>query len=284
MNQKQEAPLSEAEQIQESPDSDKQHPENREPNSSPPASEACAGKDTPPSNDNSSMTGPQEPAANQPASDRSSNGSADSSADSPTVEEDSGAGAKPEPESKPAAAKSESEPTAAAKPEPEPEPKPAAAKPEPKAPVAKAEEVPAEPEPQQVRSEADVRAALAAWSGSEVDGITPEQARRRGFEPPPEAPATRPEATNQKPQRSKPRSAPKRPAPEPGPEETGRIRWFDVEKGYGFIRPEKGGEDVFVHINQFSERPDQVDQGAKVSYRVGQGRKGKDEAKTVQVL
>ncbi|WP_196894768.1 cold-shock protein [Aureivirga marina] len=52
---------------------------------------------------------------------------------------------------------------------------------------------------------------------------------------------------------------------------TGTIKFFNDEKGYGFITPDQGGRDVFVHINGLV---DEVAQGDKVSYDVEEGRKG----------
>jgi cold shock protein len=55
----------------------------------------------------------------------------------------------------------------------------------------------------------------------------------------------------------------------------GTVKWFNDEKGYGFITPDDGSEDLFVHhsnisMNGFRSLKD----GQKVSYEPGQGRKG----------
>jgi len=55
----------------------------------------------------------------------------------------------------------------------------------------------------------------------------------------------------------------------------GTVKWFSDEKGYGFISPDEGGEDVFVHHTGIvGNGYKSLDEGAKVSYETTQGRKG----------
>lgn len=57
----------------------------------------------------------------------------------------------------------------------------------------------------------------------------------------------------------------------------GTVKWFNSEKGYGFISPENGGNDVFVHFRQINKngahRAD-LQEGEKVTFEIGQGQKG----------
>ena len=51
----------------------------------------------------------------------------------------------------------------------------------------------------------------------------------------------------------------------------GTVKFFNTEKGFGFITPDDGGKDVFVHKNGLIDR---ITEGDKVSYEVEQGQKG----------
>ncbi|MGO1752005.1 MULTISPECIES: cold-shock protein [Psychroflexus] len=51
----------------------------------------------------------------------------------------------------------------------------------------------------------------------------------------------------------------------------GTVKFFNNSKGFGFITPEDGSKDVFVHANGLI---DDIDEGDKVSYDVEEGRKG----------
>ena len=55
----------------------------------------------------------------------------------------------------------------------------------------------------------------------------------------------------------------------------GTVKWFSQDKGYGFIKPDDGGEDVFVHHTGIAgEGFKTLDEGDKVSYELTEGRKG----------
>ena len=55
----------------------------------------------------------------------------------------------------------------------------------------------------------------------------------------------------------------------------GTVKWFSDEKGYGFITPDEGGEDLFVHHTGISgEGFKSLEEGSKVSYEASQCRKG----------
>ena len=60
---------------------------------------------------------------------------------------------------------------------------------------------------------------------------------------------------------------------------TGTVKWFNAQKGYGFIQPDEGGKDVFVHISAV-ERAGlyNLNEGQKVSYDVVKSPKNSKEA------
>jgi CspA family cold shock protein len=56
---------------------------------------------------------------------------------------------------------------------------------------------------------------------------------------------------------------------------TGTVKWFNASKGYGFITPEAGGKDLFVHhSNILGSGYKSLDEGAKVEFQERQGTKG----------
>lgn len=66
----------------------------------------------------------------------------------------------------------------------------------------------------------------------------------------------------------------------------GTVKWFNSEKGFGFIQQENGGKDIFVHFRQINSNGYgrvSLDEGQKVSYTVGQGDKG-PQAENVTAL
>lgn len=56
---------------------------------------------------------------------------------------------------------------------------------------------------------------------------------------------------------------------------TGVVKWFNAEKGYGFITPDDGGKDLFAHFSEIrSEGYKSLQENQKVSFEAGQGAKG----------
>jgi cold shock protein len=56
---------------------------------------------------------------------------------------------------------------------------------------------------------------------------------------------------------------------------TGTVKWFNASKGFGFIAPDDGGEDLFVHYSEVKmEGYAKLEEGQKVNFEVGQGKKG----------
>ena len=55
----------------------------------------------------------------------------------------------------------------------------------------------------------------------------------------------------------------------------GTVKWFNSEKGFGFITNDKGGDDVFVHFSAIQDKGfKSLQEGQKVSFTVVQGQKG----------
>ena len=60
---------------------------------------------------------------------------------------------------------------------------------------------------------------------------------------------------------------------------TGTVKWFNSTKGYGFIQPDAGGSDVFVHISAVEQAGlNGLNDNQKVSYEVETGRNGREAA------
>ncbi len=53
---------------------------------------------------------------------------------------------------------------------------------------------------------------------------------------------------------------------------TGTVKFFNESKGFGFIAPDDGGKDLFVHSSAIESGP--ITQGDKVEFEIGQGKKG----------
>ena len=65
---------------------------------------------------------------------------------------------------------------------------------------------------------------------------------------------------------------------------TGTVKWFNSQKGYGFIQPDSGGKDVFVHISAVERAGlGSLHEGQKVKYEIAADR-GKESAANLQLV
>ena len=63
---------------------------------------------------------------------------------------------------------------------------------------------------------------------------------------------------------------------------TGKIKWFNPNKGYGFIENDQGGKDVFLHISALEEAGiETLQEGEAVSFEIGESR-GKENATNIK--
>jgi CspA family cold shock protein len=66
---------------------------------------------------------------------------------------------------------------------------------------------------------------------------------------------------------------------------TGTVKWFNPAKGYGFIEPEDGSNDAFVHISAVENAGlNSLSEGQKVSYELQPGQNGKSSAEKLSII
>ena len=65
---------------------------------------------------------------------------------------------------------------------------------------------------------------------------------------------------------------------------TGKLKWFNKTKGFGFIAPDEGGKDVFVHISALERSGiDNLADDQKVSFEMSSGRDGRESADNIEL-
>ena len=66
---------------------------------------------------------------------------------------------------------------------------------------------------------------------------------------------------------------------------TGTVKWFNPAKGFGFIEPDGGGEDAFVHISAVEQAGlSTLQEGQKVNFELQPGRNGKSSAENLSIV
>ncbi len=66
---------------------------------------------------------------------------------------------------------------------------------------------------------------------------------------------------------------------------TGTVKWFNPNKGFGFIQPNDGSQDAFVHVSALERAGlSTLNEGQKVEYDLAPGRDGKSAADNIKLL
>lgn len=66
---------------------------------------------------------------------------------------------------------------------------------------------------------------------------------------------------------------------------TGTVKWFNPAKGFGFIQPDDGGKDAFVHISAVERAGlPNLHEGQKIEYELTPGRDGKSSAENLTII
>ncbi|PIW28660.1 MAG: cold-shock protein [Rhodospirillales bacterium CG15_BIG_FIL_POST_REV_8_21_14_020_66_15] len=66
---------------------------------------------------------------------------------------------------------------------------------------------------------------------------------------------------------------------------TGTVKWFNVTKGFGFITPDEGGKDAFVHISAVRDSGmESLAEGQKLEYELVPGRDGREAAANLKAV
>ena len=65
---------------------------------------------------------------------------------------------------------------------------------------------------------------------------------------------------------------------------TGTVKWFNGTKGYGFVAPDSGDADIFIHISQVQQSGlNELQDNQKISFDAEEGRNGKNQATNIKI-